>query len=130
MPKSKVASANGIDTPPISGQPESGWWWGGERDNGRGFFVEWQGSRAFIAGYMYDAQGNATWYVADSPVANSQTFTGSWLQFANGQPMTGSYKAPTLANGNVAPVTIQFQGADTALLTLPSGTLPLTRFRF
>ncbi len=51
-------------------------------------------------------------------------------QFANGQTLTGAYRAPTLVNGNVAPVTIQFQGADTALITLPSGTLPLTRFRF
>ncbi len=122
--------ATGVDSTPLANQPESGWWWGGAGDNGRGFFIEWQGARAFIAGYMYDSSGNAVWYVADSPVVNAQTFTGSWLQFAGGQTLTGTYHAPTLVNGNVAPVTIQFQGADTATLTLPSGTLPLTRFRF
>ncbi len=122
--------ANGTDTPALANQPENGWWWGGAADNGRGFFIEWQGNRAFVAGYMYDADGNAAWYVADAPVASAQTFTGTWLQFASGQTLTGAYRAPTLVNGNVAPVTIQFQGADTALLTLPSGTLPITRFRF
>ncbi len=122
--------SSGTATTPLAGQPESGWWWGGSADNGRGFFIEWQGARAFIAGYMYDSSGNAVWYVADSPVANAQSFTGSWLQFAGGQTLTGTYHAPTLVNGNVAPVTIQFQGADTATLTLPSGALPLTRFRF
>jgi hypothetical protein len=122
--------ANGTATPPLANQPESGWWWGGTGDNGRGFFIEWQGNRAFLAGYMYDASGNAIWYVADAAVASARSFQAGWLQFANGQTLTGAYRAPTLVNGNVAPVTIQFQGADTALLTLPSGTLPLTRFRF
>ncbi len=122
--------ANGTGTEPLGNQPESGWWWGGAADNGRGFFIEWQGARAFVAGYMYDAQGNAMWYVADSPVAGAQAFTSSWLQFANGQALTGTYRAPSLVNGNVAPVTIQFQGTGNALITLPSGTLPITRFRF
>jgi alpha-tubulin suppressor-like RCC1 family protein len=122
--------AGGADTPALANQPESGWWWGGAADDGRGFFVEWQGGRAFLAGYMYDASGNPVWYVADSAVTNAQSFAGTWLQFANGQTLTGAWRAPTLANGNVAPVTIQFQGADSAILTLPSGTLPLTRFRF
>ncbi len=122
--------ASGSGTEPLGNQPESGWWWGGAADNGRGFFIEWQGARAFVAGYMYDAQGNAVWYVSDSVVTNAQAFSGTWLQFANGQTLTSAYRAPALANGNVAPVTIQFQGADTALLTLPSGTLPITRFRF
>jgi hypothetical protein len=122
--------ANGTTTTPLANQPESGWWWGGAADSGRGFFIEWQGNRAFLAGYMYDDAGNATWYVADSPVTNAQTFSGTWLQFANGQTLTGPYRVPTLVNGNVAPVTIQFQGADTAILTLPGRQLPLTRFRF
>ncbi|MDH5265139.1 MAG: fibronectin type III domain-containing protein, partial [Betaproteobacteria bacterium] len=122
--------AGGVDTPALSGQPEGGWWWGGGRDDGRGFFIEWQGGRAYLAGYMYDAAGNAVWYAADNAVTNARFFDGTWMQFANGQTLTGAYRVPSQANGNVAPVTIQFQGADTALLTLPSGTLPITRFRF
>ncbi len=122
--------ANGTATAPLAGQPESGWWWGGSSDNGRGFFLEWQGNQAFIAGYMYDAAGNPVWYVSQGAVTNAQAYQGSWLQFANGQTLAGAYKAPTMTNGNVAPVTIQFQGADTAILGLPSGNLPIQRFRF
>jgi hypothetical protein len=122
--------AGGASTVPLANQPEIGWWWAGTSDNGRGFFIEWQGNRAFLAGYLYDTAGNATWYVADTTVTDAQTLQSAWLQFANGQTLTGPYRAPSLVNTNVAPVTIQFQGADTALLTLPSGTLPITRFRF
>jgi hypothetical protein len=122
--------AGGIDTPALASQPESGWWWGGAEDNGRGFFIEWQGGRAYLAGYMYDAAGNAVWYAADNAVTNARFFDGTWMQFANGQTLTGAYRAPSQANGNVAPVTIQFQGADSAILSLPAGTLPISRFRF
>ena len=122
----------GLSASPLGGQPESGWRGGGAADDGRGFFIEWQGAHAFLAGYMYDTAGNATWYVAQNaaPIANAQSFQASWLQLANGQTLTGAYRKPTLVNGNVAPVTIQFQGPDTAILTLPTGTLPITRFRF
>ncbi|MDH5265081.1 MAG: hypothetical protein OEX21_10055 [Betaproteobacteria bacterium] len=121
---------NGTATEPLANQPQSGWWWGGNGDNGRGFFIEWQGNRAFIAGYMYDTAGNAAWYVADEPVTNAQSFQGTWLQFANGQTLTGPYRAPTLPPTSAGPVTIQFQGAESAILTLPSGPLSLSRFRF
>ena len=36
-------SATGPATAPLGNQPESGWWWGGAADDGRGFFIEWQG---------------------------------------------------------------------------------------
>ncbi len=124
-------SAAGPNATPLANQPESGWWWGGTADNGRGFFIEWQGNAAFLAGYMYDTAGNATWYVAanDTPIANPQSFQGTWLQVANGQTLTGAYRAPS-APSSVGPVTIQFQGADTGILTLPTGPIPITRFRF
>lgn len=70
-------------------------------------------------GYLHDADGNATWYVSDAPVADARTFSGTWVQFANGQTLTGAYRAPTPVNGNVAPVTIQFQGADAAISPCP-----------
>ncbi|MDH5264954.1 MAG: hypothetical protein OEX21_09420, partial [Betaproteobacteria bacterium] len=64
-------SATGPATPALANQPQSGWWWGGNADSGRGFFIEWQGANAFLAGYMYDSQGNPTWYVAQNaaPIA-------------------------------------------------------------
>ena len=89
-------SAAGPNATPLANQPESGWWWGGGADDGRGFFIEWQGNGAFLAGYMYDTAGNATWYVAanDAPIANPRSFQGTWLQLANGQTLGGAYRKP------------------------------------
>ena len=60
------------------------------------------------------------------------SFQGSWSQFANGQTMTGTYKPPTPSNGNVVgALSIQFQDAANATMTLPGGRqIPITRFRY
>ena len=81
---------------------------------------------------MYDEAGNPLWYATanPAPTTNEQLFQSNWWQFANGQTLTGAYKAPTQINANVAPVTIQFQGADTGMMTLPGKQIPITRFRF
>ncbi|HET7729812.1 MAG TPA: hypothetical protein VFK48_07255 [Usitatibacter sp.] len=121
--------ANGVNASPQANRPEGGWWWNPQED-GRGYFIEWQGGSAFIAGYMYDTAGNPTWYAALGPTPNAQQFQGSWFQLANGQTLAGSYRAPT-GPTNVAPVTIVFQGAESGLMTLPGGrTTAITRFRF
>jgi hypothetical protein len=119
-----------LAAPPLANQPENGWWWN-PQESGRGFFIEWQQDRADIAGYMYDDQGNPIWYISVFPTPDARTFSGSWWQFANGQAMGGAYKPATQTNANVAPVTIQFQSATTATMTLPNGrTTNLVRQRF
>ena len=41
------------------------------------------------------------------------------------------YKPATQINGNVGPLTIQFQDRESAVMTMPDGRqLPITRFRF
>ena len=123
---------NGLEQPPRENQPESGWWWN-PAESGRGFFLEWQGGQLFMAGYMYDDQGNPLWYLSgnSTPSANLQGYSNNWLQFGNGQTLTGAYRAPTQVNGNVAPVTIQFSGPETGIMTLPNGrTTAIRRFRF
>ena len=124
---------NGLAAAPVAGQPESGWWWN-EQEAGRGFFLEWQGGALDIAGYMYDEAGNPVWYLnvgqlGGTPAARS--FQGSWWSYANGQTLTGPWKPNTRTSSNVAPLTIQFNGPDTALMTLPNGrTTSLKRHRF
>ena len=104
-------------------QPESGWWWN-PNESGRGFFLEWQGRQLLMAGYMYEASGEPVWYISQdgSPAASLRSYKGTWWQFANAQ----------LANGSVAPVTIDFQGADAGIMTLPGGRSPIAirRYRF
>jgi hypothetical protein len=123
---------NGIDSPPGANQPEGGWWFN-PSEGGRGFFLEWQGSQLFMAGYMYDDNGNPIWYLSSNttPSTNLQSFTNTWWQYANGQTLTGAYKPATQVSNNVGPVSIQFTGTDTAVMTLPGGrTTNIRRFRF
>jgi hypothetical protein len=120
----------GLDTRPQLNQPESGWWWN-PNESGRGFFLEWQGGQLFMAGYMYDDSGNPLWYLSSATPANLQSYNGTWWQYANGQTLTGAFKPAQQVNSNVAPVTIQFGGTDTGLMTLPGGrTTAIRRLRF
>ena len=53
------------------------------------------------------------------------------MTFANGQSMGGAYRPATRTNDNFAPLTINFTGTDTAVMTLPGGrTTNLVRQRF
>jgi len=119
-----------LAAPPLANQPESGWWWNPD-ESGRGFFIEWQKDRADIAGYMYDDTGKPTWYIAVYETPNARAFSGAWWTFANGQSMGGVYRAPTQTSNNFAPLSINFTGPDTAVMTLPGGrTTNLVRQRF
>jgi hypothetical protein len=120
----------GVNAVPQANQPENGWWWNAS-ESGRGYFIEWQAGVAVMAGYMYDEGGNPLWYYARADTPNAQALSTSWEQYANGQTLTGTYRSNTRINPNVGPVTIQFQGAQDAIMTLPGGRqLPLTRYRF
>jgi hypothetical protein len=117
-------------SPPPSFVPENGWWWNAG-ESGRGYFLEFKNSFAFMAGYMYDASGNPLWYLSSGNMPVQQTFQGSWSQYANGQTMTGAYKPATQMNANAGALSIQFQDAANATMTLPDGRqLPVTRFKF
>jgi len=127
-----IAVPGGQNAAPLANQPESGWWWN-PAEPGRGFFIEWQGGSLFMAGYMYDDAGNPVWYASanGTPMTNVQAYSSAWVQYANGQTLTGAYRAPTQVNSNVAPVTIQFQGAENGIMTLPGGrTTAIRRYRF
>jgi hypothetical protein len=121
---------NGLGTAPLAGQPESGWWWN-PQEGGRGYFLEWQGDTLFMAGYMYDASGDPIWYLSSNVSSNLQGYTNTWWQYANGQTLTGAFRPATQINSNVGPVTIQFQGSETATMTLPGNrTITIQRYRF
>ncbi len=124
---------NGLTMAPVDGQPESGWWWNPLED-GRGFFLEFQGGWLDIAGYMYDDSGNSVWYLTVGQIggtASARSFLGSWWSYGNGQTLTGAWQQNRQTSNNVAPVTINFTSSTTAVMTLPNGrTTSLTRHRF
>jgi hypothetical protein len=110
--------------------PQTGWWWN-EQESGRGFAIEVQNGTLWLAGYMYDANGNPTWYLATGPMISSSEFQGAWAVFGGGQTLTGSYVPPTVTNANGGSVTLQFTNPTVATLTLPDGRqIPFERFNF
>jgi len=114
-----------------AGTPQSGWWWN-PGEGGRGFAIEVQGGTMFLAGYMYDEQGSPVWY-ASGPTAMVSTslYQGAWAQFANGQTLTGAFKASSVINANVGAITIQFTSSSAGTMTLPDGRqIPLQRYTF
>jgi hypothetical protein len=114
---------------------------------GRGFAIEVQNGFLYVGGYMYGANGNPVWYVSgplpeksipfrESPPRqrccidvnptdpNTFPYAGYWAQFGNGQTLGGSYRTPTVINGDVGAMTLGFDVSQTpnlAWLFLPNG---------
>lgn len=109
--------------------PESGWWWS-TLEPGRGYFIEVQRNIAFIAAYMYADSGVPIWYTSYNAMLSSTEFTGNLQMFANGQSMGGAYVKPTLVNANVGAVQLQFTSRTSGTITMPNGTVPISRFAF
>jgi hypothetical protein len=121
---------NGSTTAQPATNPQTGWWWN-EQESGRGFAIEVQNGTLWLAGYMYDATGNPTWYLATGPMTGSSEFQGEWAVFGFGQTLTGPYLPPTVTNASGGAVTLQFTNPSVATLTLPDGRqVPFERFNF
>lgn len=109
-------------------RPEAGWWWN-PAEPGRGFAIEKQGNNLMIAGFLYDANGAATWYTAAGPMTNSSTFTHTLDTFANGQCMNCAYKAPS-QGASVGEIELNFTSTTSGTLKWPGGQIPIQRFIF
>lgn len=92
--------------------PDPGWWWN-DQESGRGYSVEVQGDSIFIVAFMYDDAGNPLWYYSAGAMDSPTSYEGPWLQFANGQTLTGPYHPPT-APVPVGQLSVDFTGIDEA----------------
>jgi|GEM_PF-1328918 len=118
----------GVKSPITGFTPESGWWWN-PTEGGRGFAIEIQNNSMFMASFLYDDAGNPVWNVSTGPMASPNQFVGDWLQYANGQSLTGSYKSPQVVNAKAGQVRVNFSDSTHATMTLPNGRIiPLERF--
>jgi serine protease len=118
----------GLTTTKTGFAAESGWWWN-PSEPGRGFTLEVQGNNLFMAGFMYDASGNAVWLLASGAMLNSSLYVGNWTQYAGGQSLTGTYQQARVSNPNVGNARVQFSSTLKATMTLPDGrTIPLEKF--
>jgi serine protease len=100
--------------------PQAGVWWN-PQESGRGYAFEVQDGTFSMSAFMYDSAGNPVWYLAAGPLSSSNTFTGSLVQYANGQTLTGSYKVPTMSNAAAGTISVRFVDTATAVMTLPNG---------
>lgn len=109
---------------------QTGWWWN-PSESGRGYFVEVQGTQAFVAVFTYLTAGPAVWYsYAPTVTGSGTTFSGTLQQYRGGQSLTGSYTAPAVS-ATAGTLSFSGSGASSALLTLPDGSrINLSRLTF
>lgn len=123
------------DFPTLPG-PLSGLWWGGSAENGWGIGLTQRENHVFAAWYMYDASGNAKWYVAsDCSMAGANLASGrctGTLYDVSGAPFFGTTFNPgavhaTAAGNMQADFTDPSNGTLTFTLNGVTRTLPITR---
>lgn len=125
-----------VTAPASPSAPATGWYWNAE-ETGAGWFLEMQGSRIFLALYMYEADGTACWYVAQGTVVTTGGVFGSsagvlleadLFEYADGQTLSSGPRTGLRAEPK-GEVTVWFASATAATVTLPGGRqIALTRF--
>ena len=109
--------------------PGTGYWWN-TVEPGRGFVIEIQGTTMFMAGFLYDTIGHATWVASTGPMASATQYSGSLTTYSGGQTLTGAYLGPPQAPVTIGTLAINFSSDTTGSLTWPGGTVPIQRFDF
>jgi hypothetical protein len=109
--------------------PQGGYWWN-PGASGTGFVIEIQGSSLFMAGFLYAANGEATWVGSTGAMSSPTQYSGPLTTYSGGQTLTGAYKAPTQNPTSPGTVAITFTGNSTATLTWLGGVIPIQRFDF
>jgi hypothetical protein len=109
--------------------PQTGWWWN-PAEAGRGFSIEARANRLFMASFLYDESGRATWYVASGPTSlDGSLFTGDLLTCRGGQTLTGPYSGfPNCTKAGSA--SLAFSDDKRGTLVWPGGSVPIERFNF
>ncbi len=100
--------------------PKTGWWWN-DQQSGTGWSIEVQGDTLFLVGFMYAETGNPVWYYSSGPLSTFSSYSGTLLQFANGQAIGAPYRAPS-APVSAGTISIEFSAADKAEMTISDGT--------
>jgi len=113
---------------PARATPDNGWWWN-PAENGRGFFLEWQGDQLFVAGYFYADDGRPTWMFSGGAMSGPQAYSGTLYSVSGGQTLMGNYVAPATFS-NVGVLSLDFTHQDAGTLTWPGGAIPIQRHVF
>src|SRR5580692_6608829 len=103
---------------PVAGHatPATGYWLN-PNASGSGFVIEVQGSKMFMAGFLYAASGEATWVGSVGAMSSPTQYAGSLITFSGGQTLTGAYVAPSEGANSPGGITIDFTDDSHASLT-------------
>ena len=82
----------------------------------------------FMAGFLYDTSGRATWVAANGPMTTTTQFSGPLLTYSGGQTLTGGFKPATQSLTALGTLSITFTSDTQGTLTWPGGTIPIARF--
>jgi hypothetical protein len=132
-----VLLAGALCAPARAFTPESGFWYN-PAEPGSGVALEVQDNYVFLAAYVYDTQGRATWFTAQGFMTGNSRFQstansndGSWLSaFVNGQCIGCAYRAPQFVGGTGGTVSINFTTERTGTLTWGGRTFNIERFDY
>lgn len=108
--------------------PEAGFWWN-EDETGRGYAIEVQDRRLFIAAYVYEdtGPGEPVWFTAGG-ATNAQFDFVADLKIAEGGQCFGCvYTQPTSTDTGMD-VRIEFEDSTTATLFVDNNVIPIKRF--
>lgn len=73
-------------------QPEVGWYWN-PLQPGRGYAIEVQNNRLFMAAFHYHHDGTPTWNIVDTDLSTGAT-TAAFMRYADGQSLTSAHRTP------------------------------------
>lgn len=119
-----------IDTSATS--PLTGLWWNAN-ESGWGASITQQSDKVFVAMYVYDGTGNATWYTVFCTVSNTSC-SGDLIRNKGGVTPTAPWNGSNISNTKVGTMTLQFASNDAATMSYTldglSNTKQITRFVF
>src|SRR5687767_2477246 len=78
-----AAYIGSIVDPGSTVRPATGWYWN-PAESGRGFFYERRGDGIYMAGFHYESDGRADWFVVPGFVQNGR-FAAAMVELAGGQ---------------------------------------------
>jgi hypothetical protein len=107
-------------------------WWN-PNESGWGMAMAQQTGNIFLAWYVYQSNGQSTWYVASNCALSGSSCTGS-VYATTGPPLGPTFDHNAVHVSTVGTVTVTFTDANNAVLTYTvngtSGTKNITRELF
>ena len=111
---------------PLPYQPEVGWFWN-PAEGGRGYAIEVQNGKVFMAMFHYNPDGSPTWNVVQGDLTTGTTLQAFEL-YSGGQSLTSGYRGPI--KDNLSPFTLSFRNPCAGQMQLAGApAIQVRRFR-